>query len=510
MDQPHQDDGEEVELLAQDARSPASGPWRRRASFSVLTWAKMNDSILSPLDGHRCGPQVPGGVAVVLSSGARTGQCRVEATISRRKHVPSGTYGEVGSATWLGAAISPRCSSGYGSRARRCTRSSAPVGSSVGPDARPRRHRRAASPRRRAATPASSTSATGTRLRIRAASRVYAHVVGKVEFGLDEGLTGWVARTGEPAFIREEALSDPRMKYVPELEEERFQSMVAVPVPARSGEVLGVVVLHTVAPREFDEGVLNFLVHTASLVAGAIENARLYEESRARVDALTNLAQLSERIARGQRPRRALPGGHTRRAPPAGMRRVPAARCATATTGGPSSWPPTRRSELPEPARGVPRPAARRSPRARGAHRGATQGVRTFPAAAPGAAAGRRQPDRPRAAQRRAHRAPDRGEPGPRALRGARRRCARRRRGPRAGRRLRPRPPARVHPRPAAGSRRRRPPVVRRRRARRGAAAQPRGGALVDAGTRRAARPAPAAGQGAQRGDVARAARAWA
>ena len=136
----------------------------------------------------------------------------------------------------------------------------------------------------------------GDRVRIRAASRIYAHVVGKIEFALDEGLTGWVARTGEPAFIREDALSDPRMKYVPELEEEHFQSMVAVPVPARSGEVLGVVVLHTVAPREFDEGVLNFLVHTASLVAGAIENARLYEETRLRVDALTNLAELSERI----------------------------------------------------------------------------------------------------------------------------------------------------------------------------------------------------------------------
>jgi GAF domain-containing protein len=136
----------------------------------------------------------------------------------------------------------------------------------------------------------------GERVRMRAASRVYAHVVGKIEFALDEGLTGWVARTGQPAFIREDALSDPRMKYVPELEEERFQSMVAVPVPARSGEVLGVVVLHTAAPREFDEGVLNFLVHTASLVAGAIENARLYEETRLRVDAMTNLADLSQSI----------------------------------------------------------------------------------------------------------------------------------------------------------------------------------------------------------------------
>ena len=51
------------------------------------------------------------------------------------------------------------------------------------------------------------------------------------------------------------------------------------------------------APREFDDGVLNFLVHTASLVAGAIENAKLYEGTRRRVDALTTLTQLSQALA---------------------------------------------------------------------------------------------------------------------------------------------------------------------------------------------------------------------
>jgi GAF domain-containing protein len=135
------------------------------------------------------------------------------------------------------------------------------------------------------------------RLVLRSASRVYSHLVGRIEFGLDEGLTGWVARHKTPAFIRDEALSDPRMKYVPEIEEERFQSMVAVPVPARSGEVNGVIVLHTQAPREFDHGVLNFLVHTASLVAGAIENAQLYEDARRRVEMLTRLSALGQRIA---------------------------------------------------------------------------------------------------------------------------------------------------------------------------------------------------------------------
>src|SRR5919205_4227623 len=136
----------------------------------------------------------------------------------------------------------------------------------------------------------------GDRLRLHAASRVYSHLVGRIDFGLDEGLAGWAARNRSPAFVRDDAMADPRFKYVPELDEERFQSMVAVPVPARSGEVIGVVVLHTVAPREFDEDVLNFLTHTAALVAGAIENARLYEAAQRRVDALTGLSALSQRI----------------------------------------------------------------------------------------------------------------------------------------------------------------------------------------------------------------------
>jgi GAF domain-containing protein len=137
----------------------------------------------------------------------------------------------------------------------------------------------------------------GDRLVLQAASPRYSHLVGELGWGIDEGLTGWVARTRTPEFIRERAMEDPRMKYVPELEEERFQSMVAVPLLYRSGAVIGVVVLHTEAPREFDDDVLKFLVHTASLAAGAIENAQLYEETRRRVDALTTLTRLSQALA---------------------------------------------------------------------------------------------------------------------------------------------------------------------------------------------------------------------
>ena len=138
----------------------------------------------------------------------------------------------------------------------------------------------------------------GERMVLRAASEPYAHLASGIALERGEGLAWWAAEHREPAFLRENALADPRVKYVPELEEERFQSMVAVPIPARSGSALGTVVLHTEAPREFDEGVLTFLSHTASLVAGAIENARLYADMRRRVEELEGLTRLGETIVR--------------------------------------------------------------------------------------------------------------------------------------------------------------------------------------------------------------------
>jgi GAF domain-containing protein len=136
------------------------------------------------------------------------------------------------------------------------------------------------------------------RLVLRAASDPYAHLTGEIVLERGEGLAWWAAERREPAFIRENAAEDPRFKYFPELEEERFQSLVSVPIPARDGGVVGVITLHTEAPREFTDREVEFLVSSATLVAGAIENARLYEESRRRVEELEHLTALGEAVAR--------------------------------------------------------------------------------------------------------------------------------------------------------------------------------------------------------------------
>src|SRR6202012_1360311 len=110
-------------------------------------------------------------------------------------------------------------------------------------------------------------------LTIRAASPIYSEAVGRVRFSVQEGLTGWVARHRAPEFIRDRAMDDPGMKCVPLLDEESFQSMAAVPILSRAGDTIGVIVLHTRAPHEFGEETPQLLVHIASLVSGAIENA---------------------------------------------------------------------------------------------------------------------------------------------------------------------------------------------------------------------------------------------
>ena len=140
----------------------------------------------------------------------------------------------------------------------------------------------------------------GDVLVMRAASPPYERQAGKIVFERGESLAWWAVEHGEPAFIRDNALADPRVKYVPELEEERYQSLLAVPVVGRTGEPIGAITAHTEAPREFTDDEVEFIVTSASLVAGAIENARLYEETRLRVAELEQLTELAEAIARAE------------------------------------------------------------------------------------------------------------------------------------------------------------------------------------------------------------------
>jgi len=134
------------------------------------------------------------------------------------------------------------------------------------------------------------------RLVLRAASEPYTDLVGEIT--LEKGIARWAVEHGEPAFTQN-AIDDPRNEFVSELEEEKFQSLLSVPISGRDA-VIGAISMHTEAPREFTAEEVELLTSTASLVGGAIENARLYEETRQRVGELEHLTELAETLARAQ------------------------------------------------------------------------------------------------------------------------------------------------------------------------------------------------------------------
>ncbi len=131
----------------------------------------------------------------------------------------------------------------------------------------------------------------GRTLRLHGATPPFDDLVGKIELGLGEGVSGWVASHGEPAVILDDKTADPRYRYIPALRGEEFTSMVSVPIVTPLGHLVGVLNVHTRMRREFTSADVELLRSVAGLVAGAIENARLHRRLTEREEALERFAE---------------------------------------------------------------------------------------------------------------------------------------------------------------------------------------------------------------------------
>ncbi len=111
-----------------------------------------------------------------------------------------------------------------------------------------------------------------------------------------EGITGTAAAERRPVMIAREAHLDPRFKRFPNLREEQYQSILAVPILARE-RLEGALNVRTRAAREFGEAEIDLLMAIAGQVAQAIENAKHYEHAQRRVAELEALAAISEAVS---------------------------------------------------------------------------------------------------------------------------------------------------------------------------------------------------------------------
>ena len=90
-----------------------------------------------------------------------------------------------------------------------------------------------------------------------------------------EGITGWVAATGEPLLVQDVS-QDPRYVW---MRGSKSRSELAVPIKAK-GQIIGVLDVQSDRPDAFDESDLVVLQSLAHQAAIAIENARLYEQAQ--------------------------------------------------------------------------------------------------------------------------------------------------------------------------------------------------------------------------------------
>jgi two-component system, sensor histidine kinase PdtaS len=134
----------------------------------------------------------------------------------------------------------------------------------------------------------------GDSLVLKATTGLAAEAVGRAHLRLGEGLTGWAAQAGEPVAVAD-AARDPRFKYLPETEETRFQSLLAVPL-VNQGRVIGSMNVQTQSYHEFSSDEVELLSLIADLAAGALEKAMLYDGMQRQIAELTTLAEVSEAV----------------------------------------------------------------------------------------------------------------------------------------------------------------------------------------------------------------------
>jgi phosphotransferase system enzyme I (PtsP) len=146
-----------------------------------------------------------------------------------------------------------------------------------------------------------------TRLTLSATIGLYREAVGRVQLPVGEGLVGLAAERREPVVV-ERAESHPRYKYFPETGEERFSSLMAAPLIVR-GVTIGVLVVQTREPRQFDAHEISMFQTCAQLIAPVVINARLLslvgetEEDIARTSAELALHGIRVKSAQGARQR---------------------------------------------------------------------------------------------------------------------------------------------------------------------------------------------------------------
>jgi sugar diacid utilization regulator/putative methionine-R-sulfoxide reductase with GAF domain len=136
----------------------------------------------------------------------------------------------------------------------------------------------------------------GQELVLTATNGLNERMVGRVAMRIGEGITGWVAEMREPKLVSDVA-QDEHWKWVPGLDEDRFHSMLSVPIES-GPRLVGVLNVQSVEFREFTEDDVSFLRAIAGQVAGILERSELQRRLEAQLSEIQLSHDIHERFTR--------------------------------------------------------------------------------------------------------------------------------------------------------------------------------------------------------------------
>jgi putative methionine-R-sulfoxide reductase with GAF domain len=116
-------------------------------------------------------------------------------------------------------------------------------------------------------------------LRVATMGQQAAHV-DEIQLRLGEGVTGWSALMRQTVVLHDDIQRDPRFVSFPILEEDRFRSMVAVPIVVPGGDLLGVFTLYGVEPNTFDTHDVDLATEVGGLLASGLVQAQVVKDLR--------------------------------------------------------------------------------------------------------------------------------------------------------------------------------------------------------------------------------------
>jgi GAF domain-containing protein len=143
-----------------------------------------------------------------------------------------------------------------------------------------------------------SDSVTGE-LVLSASKTPHPQEIGQLRLKPGEGITGWVAQHQKPVAIGQDAQKDPR--FLKALPEDKFEAFLSVPVLIKNN-VVGVLNVQHKKAQDFPARLIELVSTIGKQVGGAIETARLYEETRRRAKAIETLSAVSHTLTQDHYP----------------------------------------------------------------------------------------------------------------------------------------------------------------------------------------------------------------